>query len=130
MTYRGGEVAEALANTIKVGLAEQLAPVKVHSIPPRTFNPPAVIVRLPDTVEPTAAMGVDTVNIGVLCAVGGDDITPLFDLLTAVRKAVRADRGLGKTVQACDPINYRNFGTMSVGGADYLVAEVFLQIQA
>jgi hypothetical protein len=131
VTYRGAQVAEALADVLKTSLAETFDPVAVFAIPPRTFNPPCVIVRMPDLVEPgVAAMGVDRVSLGVLCVVGMDAMAQLFELLTVVRNAIRSDRSLRGTAQAADPQTYRNFGSMTVGGADYLVAEVFLTINA
>jgi hypothetical protein len=129
MTYRGREMADALADTLRRGLSDSLQPVTVFPVPPKTFNPPAVIVRMPDSVEPTVvAMGVDRVLVGLLCVVGLDALNQLSDLLAAVRKAVLADRGLGGVAQSVGVSLYRNFGQLAVAGADYATAEVLCEI--
>jgi hypothetical protein len=126
MSYPG-VVPEALADQIRAAVDIPA----VFATPPRTFNPPAVIVRLPDSIEPSgAAFTIDRAEVGVLCAVGADQTAELYSLLGEVRKAILANRTLGGAAQVVAVVNYRNFAQMNVGGADYLTAELLLEIHA
>ena len=128
MSYDHTLTAGALVDIIKAATDDTPA---VFAQPPRTFNPPAVIVRMPESVEPAAVgMTVDRAMVPLLCAVGADQMPELMGLLGQVRKAVLAQRSLGGIAQATWPASYRNFALITVAGADYLSAEVLLEIHA
>jgi len=125
------QTANALGEIVKLGLADFAQPVSVFAVPPMSFNPPAVIVKFPEMIEPSIiAPTIDRVQLALLVATGLQAIELLFDLLTVLREAVLRDRKVQGLAQSLAVVNYRAFGQMNVAGAEYLTAELLLEMHA
>jgi len=105
--------------------------VSVFAVSPASFNPPAYIVGRPETVElDVPAFTVDQINLAVLCFVGLGQDTALGELLRSARDAIRKDRSLGGRVQTARTIRFRNWAIMNISGAEFLKAELLLEVWA
>lgn len=104
--------------------------VKVHPRPPATFNPPAYIVGYPITVDyglPT--FGVDQASLAVMCAAGIDQTDTVDQLIADAVAALNADTTLAGVVQVLQVRQQRNWRPQNVGGADYLIADLNIDIR-
>ena len=122
--------AAALAVTLEDATADMVPPCSVFAQPPSTHNPPALVIQYPSQVllhQPSFA--VDTASVSVLAVGGLDDPTTVDGLLSAVVSAVEGDPQLGDVVQYCRPLQHRLWRIANVAGADYLTAELELEIR-
>jgi hypothetical protein len=104
--------------------------VSVFTHPPATFNVPALVVQLPTQVDfskPTVAT--DTGQMTVLAAVGIDQADALDQLLQSATAALDPDPTLGGAVILCMATDWHGWRILNLGGSEYLVAEVALQIR-
>jgi len=116
-------------------LADAIEPVAdgsitIYDAPPSTLNAPAVVVgHVLDVTYATAGLGVDTVQLPVIC-IGplwdGEDV--LEELIGLVRSAIRADPQLGGAVGGVTPNGERNWRAVKIGGADFMAVDVVLDI--
>jgi len=105
--------------------------ISVFAVSPASFNPPALVVGRPETVElDNPAFSVDLVNLAVLAFVGIGEDQQLGELLRRARDTLAADRSLGGQVRTCRTIRFRNWAIMNISGADYLKAELLLEVWA
>ncbi|HSS11148.1 MAG TPA: hypothetical protein VLL25_14775 [Acidimicrobiales bacterium] len=126
MSYDLAAVAHAVADTLDKSFD---GTVKVHPFPVQTFNVPAVIVAWPDLVEPSrVAPSVDRVRLPVMCAVGLDRTDQLSMLMEDTAAALYRDRSLGGLARQLAVAMYRNYRAVNVAGADFLTAELLLDL--
>ena len=105
-------------------------PASVFAQPPSTHNPPALVVQYPSQVLlHTPAFTVDTATVSVLAVGGLDDPGTVDALLAATVRAVEADNQLGGAVQYARPTQHRPWRIVNVAGADYLTAELELELR-
>jgi hypothetical protein len=130
MSWDRPAASDALVAVLADAVAALTPPASVFPEPPATYNPPALIVQYPTQVllhQPTFA--IDTATVSLL-AVGGLDDSGTVDVLLAVAvDAVEADPQLGDAVQYCRPVEHRLWRIQNVAGADYLTAELSLEIR-
>jgi hypothetical protein len=122
--------AAALAVVLEDAVAAMTPPASVFTEPPATYNPPALIVQYPLPVilhQPTFA--IDTASVIVLAVGGLDDSMTVDALLATAVAAIEADSSLGDVVQYCRPVEHRTWRIQNVAGADYLTAELALEIR-
>jgi hypothetical protein len=118
----------AVAATLAAAAGETI-PVFDH--PPATFNVPAIIVSHPETVSyNTPAFGIDLATIAVVCAAGLDDAFTVDQLIHLAITALSPDPMLGgRAVMSVNVSEQRNWRAVNVAGADYLTAELVLEIR-
>lgn len=127
MTWQRAPVVTALVNTLT---AATLDAVSVFDHPPPTFNIPAFVVAYVDTVDYNSpAFGIDLVSLPLICAAGQDQPDVVDELLTIAAAALNADITLGGVVQALKVTQQRSWRQLVVGGAEYLAAELALEIR-
>jgi hypothetical protein len=130
MSWDRPVAAAALVAVLEDAVAAMTPPASVFAQPPSTHNPPALVVQYPSQVilhQP--AFPIDTATVTVL-AVGGIDDPGTVDALLAVSvAAVEADPQLGAVVQYARPVEHRTWRIVNVAGADYLTAELALEIR-
>ena len=127
MSWSRALAATALADAFK---SADDGTTNIFASPPMTLNPPAVVVGRPIEVRyATAALGVDAVELPVICIgpMEGDDVVD--GLIGFVRSVVMADPSVGGTFRSSPPELQRNWRALRIGGADYLAADVVLAIE-
>jgi len=127
MTWQRAPVAAALV--------ELLAPldtlVSVFPAPPPTFNAPAAYVSYPQVVSYDGfAFGVDTVALPITVAAGLAESDRIDGLLEQYKKAINADATLGGVVPSVRVNLQQGWRVLTVAGADYLAADLILEIRA
>lgn len=130
MSWDRPYAAAALAVVLEDITADMVPPASVFAQPPSTMNPPALVIQYPTQVllhQPTLA--IDTATVSVLCVGGLDDPTTVDGLLSAAVSAVEGDPQLGDVVQYCHAAEHRLWRIANVAGADYLTAELVLEIR-
>jgi predicted NBD/HSP70 family sugar kinase len=127
MSWERKPVAAALA-----GMLGPLDPsVAVFEAPPPTFGPPAYIVWYPQTVTYDAfAFTVDLVLLPILCVAGLGEWDRVDGLVAAAKKAIDADPQLAGTVAVAKAATNSGWRQLAVAGADYLGADLVLEIRA
>ena len=113
------------------GICTVLEPIGLTSFPapPLTFNVPALVVKLPDTLEASQRIvGLDVVTLAVIVAVGIDDYTLLGGLINQVRALLASDPTLAGSCRLATVTGARQFGPMIVAAATYLTGQVFMEV--
>lgn len=127
MSWSRALAAAGLADAFK---AADDGTTNIFPSPPMTLNPPAIVVGRPLEVRyAEAGLGVDAVELPVICLgpMEGDDVVDA--LITFVRSVVMADPSVGRTLRSTSPSLQRNWRAVRIGGADYLAADVVLNIE-
>jgi hypothetical protein len=109
--------------------ADESATVSVFAVPPSTLNVPAVVIAHPAEVRyGVSALGIDEASLTVVCvgAFGGEDA--IEDLIALVRGVVMADPQISSSVLSAAPGTQRNWRAVKIGGADFLAADLLLDI--
>ena len=130
MSWDRPAASGALAALLADATAGMVPPASVFAQPPSTHNPPALVVQYPSQVllhQP--AFPIDTATVSVLAVAGLEEPATVDALLSATVAAVEADGQLGGTVQFCRPTQHRLWRIVNVAGADYLTAELELEIR-
>lgn len=126
MSWSRAAAAAAVAAAIE---AETAGTVTVLAAPPQTLNPPAVVVGRPDQVRYSDfALGVDDVDLPVICVGAADGEDTVDSLLTVVAGSF-GDPTLGGAVLSCVADMQRNWRNVTVAGVDLLQAEIVLAIR-
>jgi hypothetical protein len=126
MTWQRASVAAAV-----VGIVAPLdVLVTVFEAPPSTLNPPAAYVSYPQLVQYDGfAFGVDTVALPLTVAAGMDEADRIDGLLATYKAALNADPTLAGSVKSAR-VNMQNaWRRLNVAGADYLAADLILEIR-
>jgi hypothetical protein len=121
-------VAQALTDMIDAATA---GTVYVHSRPPETVNPLAVVIG-DTTREPyaTTAFGTDDVDLAVLIVGGIEQNDDVDDLRHTVRQTILGDSTLKGSVQTAWPVEARGWRNMTgAGGIQLLYVELIVTIQ-
>jgi hypothetical protein len=115
-----------------VTILETIDPaVSVFDTPPATFNAPALIVGYERRVQHDAsAFGTDDVEQPISAAAGLGEHYRIASLLAAAKVALEADPTCAGTVQNLRPTTRENYRSLNVGGADFLFADLVLEIRA
>ena len=130
MSWDRPSASAALAGLLAAATEEMIPPASVFAQPPSTHNPPALVIQYPSQVLlHTPAFPVDTATVSVLAVAGLEEPATVDALLEATVAAVEADGQLGDTVQYCRPMQHRLWRIVNVAGADYLTAELELEIR-
>ena len=130
MAWDRSRAGAALAVVLMEATAELTPPCSVFAQPVATYNPPALVVQYPALVTlHQPAFAVDTADISVLAVAGLDDPYTVDVLLAAAAAAVQADPQLDGNVQLARPTELRPWRIATVAGADYLMAELALEIR-
>ena len=127
MTWSRSLAAGALADALK---AADDGSTNIFASPPMTLNPAAIVVGRPIEVRyATAGLGVDEVELPVVCigAMEGDDVVDA--LMTFVRSTVMADPSVGGALRSASPSLGRNWRAVRIAGADLLAADLVLEIR-
>ena len=127
MSWSRSLAAAALADAFK---SADDGTTNIFASPPMTLNPPAVVVGRPLEVRyATGGLGVDEVELPIVCLgpMEGDDVVD--GLITFVRGVVMADPSAGSVLRTTWPSLQRNWRAVRIGGADYLAADVVLNIE-
>ena len=130
MSWDRTAAAAALAGVLGDAAAGMVPPASVFAQPPATHNPPALVIQYPTQVmlrQPTFA--IDTATVSVLAVAGMEEPATIDALLALTVAAVEADEQLGGTVQHCRPTQHRLWRIANVAGADYLTAELELELR-
>lgn len=130
-------------SAVRDALAARLATItglNVYSTFPAVPQPPCVIVQ-PTTgdYDLSLANGGETMNFDlVLLAiqiaspfdVAQDAIDPYLDRSgsTSLRSTINADVSLAGTVHTCRVKGWQNYGTINVGGSEYLGAKLAVEV--
>jgi hypothetical protein len=123
-------VAKALVADFEAQLAAAGLSAAVLDRPTFTLTAPAIVVGRPTEVRYSmAALGVDEVVLPVGCVHSADSDDAVSELIDVVRDAVEADRTLGGVVGVAYASGERSWRNVNVAGADYLMADVTLEIQ-
>ena len=130
MAWDRPTAATALQLVLADGTAEMTPPASVFAQPPSTHNPPALVVQYPSQVLlHTPAFPVDTATVSVLAVAGMEEPDTVDALLELAVQAVEGDCQLGGAVQHARPLEHRLWRIVNVAGADYLTAELVLEIR-
>jgi hypothetical protein len=126
MTWERAPVAAAL-----VGILAPLDDlVSVFPAPPATFNAPAAYVSYPQVVSYDGfAFGVDTVALPVTVAAGLTESDRIDGLLATYKRALNADPSLAGSVKSGRVNLQQGWRILNVGGADFLAADLILEIR-
>lgn len=130
MSWDRALAAAALEVVLADGTAAMTPPASVFSQPPSTYNPPALVIQYPTQVllhQP--AFAVDIATVSVLAVAGLEESDTVDELLLLAVEAVEGDPQLGDTVQIARPVEHRPWRIVNVAGADYLTAELALEIR-
>jgi hypothetical protein len=122
--------ADALAAVLGDATAGMIPPASVFAQPPSTYNPPALVIQYPTSVmlhQP--AFTIDTASLSVLAVAGLEEPDTVDLLLALAVAAVEGDSQLGGAVQHAHPVEHRLWRIVNVAGADYLTAELALEIR-
>jgi len=126
MGWNRADVAAALVPI----LAPIDAQATVFATPPETFNPPAIIVGYPQSVDyDLAAFGVDLVQLPVAACAGAAEVAKVDAYLAQARELIAADLTLGGVVKACRARAQSNWRRLNVAGAEILAADLVLEIR-
>jgi hypothetical protein len=128
MTWTRSTAAPALAAALE---NQSDGTVAIYAAPPATLNVPAAVVgHVLDVTYATAGLGLDTVQLPVIC-VGQlfDGEEQLEELTALVRSAVVADPQLAGTVSSVTANGERNWRAVKIGGADFMAVDVVLDIR-
>jgi hypothetical protein len=122
--------AGALALVLADATEGMTPPASVFAQPPSTHNPPALVVQYPSQVIlHSPAFAVDTATMSVLAVAGLEEPDTVDLLLSLAAQAVEEDAQLDGAVQYCRPTQHRLWRIVNVAGADYLTAELELEIR-
>lgn len=128
MSWSRATTAKALADALSsVASADY---VSVFNHPPLTLNAPALVVGRPtEVLYATAGLGVDNAQLPVICIgpTEGEDVVD--GLIAIVRQVIAADPTLGGVVRVVTAPMERSWRAVRIGGADFLAADVVLQVQ-
>jgi hypothetical protein len=124
--------AQATADALTAGLAAYpLTPApSVFAAPPLTLNPPALVVGRPtEVIYSTAGFWIDIATVSIVClgALQGEDT--IDALITYARGVVAADPRLAGVVQSVTASREQSWREVSIGGADFLAADLVLTVQ-
>lgn len=135
-------LCDALEATIIAYYRTQGFECQVYGHVPGSAESPAIIVE-PSEGNYHATMGVAggieyTLSVHALVAMGNERKAAqrtLNDMVSpygarSLKAAVESDRTLGGAVRHADPQGFRDYGTRSFGGADYLMASFDVNVYA
>jgi hypothetical protein len=128
MSWDRLSTAPALADALNTTASEL---VSVFDTPPPTLNPPALVVGRPVVVRySTFALGVDEVELPVVCLGPLDGEVLVNELSAMVRTAVVREPTLGGTVKGATAMEERNWRSIVIAGTSCLAVDVILSITA
>ena len=130
MSWDRAAAATAIVNTLTAATAADSPSPSIFDRPPATFNVPAYIVAHPQTVVYGGpAFGIDLATVPLICAAGMEDVDTVDQLLDLASDSLPADPTLGGVIQNIDATEQRNWRVINVAGADYLTADLILEIR-
>lgn len=130
MSWDRPTAAAGLEEVLVGATAGMTPPASVFPEPPSTYNPPALVIQYPTTVTlHSPAFAVDTAAVSVLAVAGLEEPDTVDELLALAVAAVEGDSSLAGTVQYAHPVGHRLWRIVNVAGADYLTAELALEIR-